>query len=228
MTNPSSTVKRSAITRNSISTASAVTRDAVSSELPRLSNISSTKPLLHRLVLSLTHANTPLTVQCFSMPLSSLLLYLFSPCMHYHESYSTCNIMASVALFPHFDFLSIKGAWTSCLSARQVYLSLSHPLFCSGLSTALIPYQPASHPSPHCPSRQIHPSAHLCRTAHARRWSPQSAQLESHTGRRGQQGRTKLEGNTETKDGRGKKRLYPARPLSACTLSACIMSLRAY
>lgn len=37
-----------------------------------------------------------------------------------------------------------------------IYLSLSHPLCCSGLSPTLIRYQPTSHPSPHCLSRQIH------------------------------------------------------------------------
>lgn len=37
-----------------------------------------------------------------------------------------------------------------------IYLSLSHPLCCSSLSPTLIPYQPTSHPSPCCLSRQIH------------------------------------------------------------------------
>lgn len=37
-----------------------------------------------------------------------------------------------------------------------IYLSLSHPLCCSGLSPTLIPYQPTDHPSPCCLSRQIH------------------------------------------------------------------------
>lgn len=80
----------------------------------------------------------------------------------FHETFATTKRRIQGHLF-HFplrwfsvhqegvDFQSLVY-----LLISFIYLSLSHPLCCSSLSPTLIPYQPTSHPSPCCLSRQVH------------------------------------------------------------------------
>lgn len=114
-------------------------------------------------VPSLTH-DSP-TTRCaphylsLSAHTSSHLAYTYIP------SHKNCDVNIRVHLslcgsFPSLWFSVHQGGVDLrslvYLLVSFIYLSLSHPLCCSGLSTALIPYQPAGHPSRCCLSRQIH------------------------------------------------------------------------
>lgn len=160
------------------------------------------------------------------------------PRIHLRVSCIPCNgnIMVHLSLcsfFPSFwfsvhqggmDFLFICSSVLSITKPSTVLQWPQHwinPL--SASQSSITPLSITSDPS----------SAHLSHTAHAQRWSPQRAPLASHTGRRGQRGRRKLEGNAETEDGREKKDYtLPSLPSPSPSLhaaeSVCFMSLHAY
>ncbi|KAJ7989625.1 hypothetical protein DPEC_G00306470 [Dallia pectoralis] len=117
----------------------------------------SPKPQLPRIQ---SPSSSPISPQ--PVPLSSFRLLSTpyeGPCGHYALGAET-QPSPTVLSFPALIFRPSRGRGLalSCLSARQFYLSITEPsaLDVAARATALIPYQPASHPSRRCLSRQIH------------------------------------------------------------------------